>query len=210
MVDNKYEKTKTEKKTKSERLERIYTIPLRSEWLKAPKYKRAKKTIRAIKEFLVKHMKIYDRDLNKIKVDPWINRAIWSRGIKNVPHKIIVKAIKEDGEVKTELVSLPRNFKSEDEFFKKKIEKEKKREAESKKKADEKKKALEKLAEEKKKAEVKKEEEKSIEEKLGDEKKKEEEKELHSEKEVKHEHQHAGHEVKNQVKTSVHKTNTKK
>ncbi len=206
----KKEKTKIEKKTKSERIERIYTIPLRKEWLKAPKYKRAKKTIRAIKEFLVKHMKIYDRDLDKIKVDPWINRAIWSRGIKNVPHKIIVKAVKEDDEVRTELIGLPRNFKSEDEFFKKKIEKEKKKEMENKKKAEEKKRALEKLAEEKKKAEAKKEEEKGIEEKLDDQKKKEEEKELHSEKEVKHEYQHVGHEVKGQVKAAVHKTNTKK
>jgi len=204
------DKTKTEKKTKSERIERIYTIPLRKEWLKAPKYRRAKRTIRAIKEFLVKHMKIYDRDLDKIKVDPWINKAIWSRGIKNVPHKIIVKAIKEDDEVRTELISLPRNFKSEDEFFKKKIEKEKKREMENKKKAEDKRKALEKLAEEKKKAEAKKDEEKGIEEKLDEEKKKEEEKELHSAKEMPKEHMHVGHEAKSQVKAQVHKTNTKK
>lgn len=199
------EKIKVEKK-KTERIERVYTIPLRSEWLKAPRYKRAKKTVKAIKEFLVRHMKLYDRDLNKIKIDPWINRAIWSRGIKNVPHKIIVKAIKEDDLVTTELISLPRNFKSEDEFLKKKMEKAKKKELEGKKKAEEKKKTAEKAAEEAKK----KEEQKTEEEKSEEEQKKTEEKELHAEKEMKHEHQHSGHEAKSQVKTQVHKTNTKK
>jgi large subunit ribosomal protein L31e len=193
---------KTEKK--GERVERIYTIPLRKEWMKVPRYKRAKKTLKAIKEFMVRHMRIYDKDINKVKVDPWVNRAIWSRGIKNVPHKIIVKAIKEGEEVNVSFISLPRNFKEEDAFLKKRMEKVKKRETESKKKLEEKKKAAEKAAEEAKK----KEEQKSEEEKLAEEKKKEEEKELH--KEVKHEHQHSGHEVKNQVKTTVHKTNTKK
>jgi len=195
-------KEKTEKK--SEKIERIYTIPLRQEWLKTPRYKRAKKTLRAIKEFMIRHMRVYDKDMNKIKVDPWVNIAIWSRGIKNVPHKIIVKAVKEGDKVFVSLIGLPRNFKSEDEFLKKRMEKVKKRELESKKKADEKKKAAEKLAEEKKKLEI----EKTEEEKAAEEKKKEEEKELH--KEVKQEHQHAGHEVKGQVKTEVHKTQTKK
>lgn len=202
MADNK---TKTEKKT--EKVERIYTIPLRREWLKAPRYKRAKKSMKAIKEFLVRHMKIYSRDLNKIKIDPWINRAIWSRGIKNVPHKIIVKAIKEDDGVKVELIGLPRNFKSEDEFLKKKMEKEKKKEQElakeKRKKEEEKKKA----EEEKKAKEKEGLEQKTDEEKLKEEKQKEE-KELH--KEIPKEHQHAGHEIKGQVKTTVHKTNTKK
>jgi large subunit ribosomal protein L31e len=195
---------KTEKKAKGEKVERIYTIPLRAEWKKKPRYKRAKKSMRAIKEFLVRHMRMYDRDLDKIKIDPWVNRAIWSRGIKNVPGKIIVQAVKDGDEVYVSFVGLPRNFKEEEAFLKKKMEKVKKKETESKKKLEEKKKASEKIAEEAKK----KEEQKTEEEKLEEEKKKEEEKELH--KEVKHEHQHVGHEVKGQVKTAVHKTNTKK
>jgi len=76
-------------------LERTYVIPLRSEWLKAPRYKRAKKAMRAIKEFLAKHMKVENRDMDKIKIDPWINRAIWMRGIRKPAHKITVKAIKD-------------------------------------------------------------------------------------------------------------------
>ena len=38
-------------------LERTYNVPLRKEFLKVPKYKRAKKAVTALKQFLVKHMK---------------------------------------------------------------------------------------------------------------------------------------------------------
>ena len=37
-------------------LERTYNVPLRKEWLKVPKYKRAKKAVTALRQFLVKHM----------------------------------------------------------------------------------------------------------------------------------------------------------
>ncbi len=190
------------KEKKTEKLfERTYTIPLRSEWLKAPRYRRAKKAIRAMKEFLAKHMKVKDRELDKVKIDNWVNRAIWSRGIKNVPHKITVKATKySDETVSVELISLPKSFKQEELFLKKKIEK-------SKKKIEEKKKEQEKK-EKQKKAEVVKKEEKSEEEKLEEEKKKEEEKTLH--KEIKHEPKHRGHEVKGKTVQPVHKTQTKK
>lgn len=157
-------------------LERTYTIPLRKEWLKAPKYKRAKKAIKAIKEFLAKHMKVENRDLDKIKIDSWINRAIWLRGIKNPPHKITVKAIKDsEGIVKTEFVGLPPKFKVEEKKLKKKIEKAKKREEE---KAKERKEKEEKKEEEEKE---KKEEKATIEEKLEEKEKKEKEKILHKE-----------------------------
>ena len=38
-------------------LERVYNVPLRKEFLKAPRYKRAKKAVTALKQFLVRHMK---------------------------------------------------------------------------------------------------------------------------------------------------------
>jgi len=191
------------KDKKSEQLfERTYTIPLRSEWLKAPRYRRAKKAIRAMKEFLIRHMKIRDGDFGKIKIDNWVNRAIWSRGIKNVPHKITIRATKfSDETVSVELISLPKSFKAEDSFLKKKMEK-------AKKKTEEKKKENEKKEKAKKEQEKKQAEQKSEEEKIEEQKKKEEEKELH--KEVKHEHAHAGHEMKTQKVQPVHKTQTKK
>ena len=97
--------------TKTEKVEREYIIPLRVEWKKVPRYRRAAKAIKAIKEFLVRHMKIYDRDLKKIKIDKYLNEQVWFRGIKRPPHKIKVKAIKEGENVRVELVNFPDKLK---------------------------------------------------------------------------------------------------
>src|SRR3989344_152355 len=78
--------------------EREYIIPLSEKFRKVPRYKRANKAIRTIKEFLVRHMKIRSRELKNIKVDKFLNEVIWARGIKNPPFKIKVKALKE-GEI---------------------------------------------------------------------------------------------------------------
>lgn len=102
-----------DKKTdvKSDRIEREYVIPLRPEWRKVSRYKRTNKAVKAIKEFLARHMKIRDKDLNKIKVDKFLNEILWSRGIKNPPSKIKVKAVKEDGIVRAEAVEMPERLK---------------------------------------------------------------------------------------------------
>ena len=80
---------------KTEKLERNYVIPLREKCRKVPRYKKTNKAIKTIKEFLVKHMKVRDRDLKKIKINKYLNEMIWFRGIRNPPHKIKVRAIKE-------------------------------------------------------------------------------------------------------------------
>jgi len=97
--------------TKTEIIEREYIIPLRRQWHKVPKYRRAPKATRAIREFLVRHMKIRDRDLKKIKLDKYLNQALWLRGIKKPPAKIRVKAIKEGEIVRVELVNMPEKIK---------------------------------------------------------------------------------------------------
>jgi len=73
--------------------ERIYTIPLLRAKM-APRTKRAKKAIKIIREFLAKHTKA-----DTIKIDKSINEAIWARGIRKVPSKIRVKAVKVEEEV---------------------------------------------------------------------------------------------------------------
>src|SRR3989338_11220989 len=89
-------------------LEREYNVPLRKGWLKVPKYKRANKAVKTLKEFLVRHMKVYDRDLRKIKLDILLNNEIRFRGMKKPPAYIKVKAKKFDnGIVKVELAELP-------------------------------------------------------------------------------------------------------
>ena len=55
-------------------------------------------------------MKIRDRDLKKIKLDLYLNEALWFRGIKNPPHKIKVKAVTEGDIVRVYAVDLPTNI----------------------------------------------------------------------------------------------------
>jgi large subunit ribosomal protein L31e len=93
-------------------LEREYIVPLRKGWLKVPKYKRGKKAVKTLKEFLARHMKVYDRDLRKIKVDIDLNNEIRFRGMKKPPAKIKVKAVKYDnGIVRVEIVDIPEHIK---------------------------------------------------------------------------------------------------
>ena len=106
-------KTKKPEEPKIE-LEREYIVPLRKGWLKVPEYKRANKAVKTLKEFLAKHMKIYDRDLRKIKIDNILNNEIRFRGMKKPPAKIKVKVKKfEDGIVRVELVDIPAHVKFE-------------------------------------------------------------------------------------------------
>jgi len=100
-----------ETKNKTEKFEREYVIPLRHRWQIVPRYQRTNKAIRAIKEFLVRHMKIRDRDLDKIKIEKSLNELIWMRGIKNPPSKVKVKAIKEGDIVRVEGAELPERLK---------------------------------------------------------------------------------------------------
>ncbi len=76
------------------KLERTYNVPLRKEWLKAPKYRRSKKAVKAVREFLAKHMKA---DISEVKLGKHLNEEVWKHGIKNPPHHIRVNAVKEEG-----------------------------------------------------------------------------------------------------------------
>ncbi len=82
--------------------EKIFIIPLRKEWNKAPRYKRAKKALAATKEFIARHMKTAS-----VKVGKGLNHELWSSGSKNPPNKIKVKSMIEEGQALVELVDLP-------------------------------------------------------------------------------------------------------
>lgn len=96
---------------KKEKTEQEYVIPLRGKFQHVARYKKTPKAVKTIKEFIARHMKIYDKDLNKVKVDKYVNEYLWARGIKNPPHKIKVLAKKEGDIVKVELVDLPDKLK---------------------------------------------------------------------------------------------------
>lgn len=100
-----------DKKAIKNKNEREYVVPLRREWKKVARYKKTNRAVKAVKKFLVRHMKIRDRDLNKIKIDRYLNDFLWMNGIKNPPSKVSVKAYKDGEIVRVELLELPKKLK---------------------------------------------------------------------------------------------------
>ncbi len=79
--------------------ERILVIPLRAARA-APRTKRAPRAVKAIREYVRRHLKP-----DRIFIDDVLNERLWARGRENPPSRIRVKAIKfEDGSA---VVSLP-------------------------------------------------------------------------------------------------------
>ena len=102
----------TKPQTPKIELERTYIVPLRKEWLKVPEYKRATKAVKALKQFIARHMKLYDSDLRKVKIDQLLNNEIRFRGMKKPPAKIKIKAKKLDNNtIKVELINIPKHIK---------------------------------------------------------------------------------------------------
>lgn len=103
-------------------IERTYIVPLRKRTELAPEYKRAKKCVKVLIDFIAKHMKCKD-----VKIGKYLNEYIWKDGIKNFPHHVEVKAIKqtvkEDNKeitfVTVELLTLPKEHKKLEEKQKK-------------------------------------------------------------------------------------------
>jgi large subunit ribosomal protein L31e len=80
-------------------IERVYTVPLGRAWM-AQKYRRSEKAMTLLRKFVERHMKP-----TEMIIDPSVNEAIWSKGIRNPPRKIRVKMTKDDeGVVTVELV----------------------------------------------------------------------------------------------------------
>jgi len=103
------EKNKENKETVE--LSREYVINLRRNVIKAQKYRRAKKAILVLKQFLAKHMKVENRDVLKVKVDRYLNQEIWQRGIRKPLMRVKVKAVKKNGIVYAELAEIPDKVK---------------------------------------------------------------------------------------------------
>ncbi|MBD3354553.1 hypothetical protein GF361_01050 [Candidatus Woesearchaeota archaeon] len=136
------------KKTAEKKIERTYNVPLRRKWLNVPKYKRAKKAVFALNQFMEKHMKS-----DNIKIGKYLNEHIWKHGIKNPPHHVKVVAKKDsEGVVDVELEGAPVEEKEESKKGKKSKEK-KKEEKKDKKEEKSKKKESKKGKTEKKKEE---------------------------------------------------------
>jgi large subunit ribosomal protein L31e len=73
--------------------EKIFTIPLRCP--RSGRKKRTPRAVRAVREFLRKHLKT-----DNISITPELNSALWARGREKPPPRIRVRAVKrEDGVV---------------------------------------------------------------------------------------------------------------
>ncbi|MBS3074624.1 50S ribosomal protein L31e [Candidatus Pacearchaeota archaeon] len=137
-------------------LERIYIVPLSAKLRPVPRYKRAKKAVKLVREFMARHMKVEERDVSKVKIDKLLNHELWFRGIRKPPVKIKVKAKKmSDGNVIVELAEIPKILQ-----FKINREAKKSEAASKEEKAEEKKEVKEEKAEEGKEEEKKEAEEK--------------------------------------------------
>jgi len=80
-------------------LERVYNVPLRREYLKAPNWKRTPKAVKALRQFISKHMKSDD-----VLIGKYANLHLWKNGMKNPPHHVKVNAVKDDkGKVKVDI-----------------------------------------------------------------------------------------------------------
>ena len=104
---------------KTDKIEREYTIPLRRFWINVPHYERTGNAIKTIKKFIAKHMKVQDRDIDKVKLDVHFNNNLWFKGRASPPAKVKVKATKEGDIVRVDFVEIPQHVK----FVKAKLEK---------------------------------------------------------------------------------------
>ena len=73
--------------------ERIMIVPLRREFLKAPQYRRTKKAVNALRQFIAKHTKV---SLDNVKLGKFLNNKMWENGIQNPPHKVKITVVKDD------------------------------------------------------------------------------------------------------------------
>ncbi len=118
-------------------IERVYNVPLRKGFIQTARYKKTKKAVSTLKEFLVRHLK--QKDPKKILIGKVLNEELWKHGIKNPPRMVKITVIKEDdGTVKAELYGHAYGHmkKSEKEAAEKKEDKKKDTKTEDKVKAD--------------------------------------------------------------------------
>ncbi|MBT3836145.1 hypothetical protein HOD05_04785 [Candidatus Woesearchaeota archaeon] len=99
-------------------IERVYNVPLRKEFRKVPRWKKTKKAVTALRQFLSKHMKSED-----VKLSKKLNEHVWKHGIRNPPHHVKVTVSKDEkgvvnadlfGEEKVSKKSAPKAAKVEE------------------------------------------------------------------------------------------------
>lgn len=80
-------------------IERTYTIPLRKETAKASTKHKTQKAVRAVRQYVAKHMKV-----KQVGLGAELNELLWSRGIESPPGKVTVSVRKDDDKAFANLV----------------------------------------------------------------------------------------------------------
>jgi len=73
--------------------ERIYVVPIRKVKKIVPRWKRAPRAARFVREFIAKHTKA-----DEVIIGTDVNEKIWERGIEKPPSKLRVKVTIEEKE----------------------------------------------------------------------------------------------------------------
>ena len=82
-------------------VERVYSLRLKHKMKRYPRWLRAKKAVKYVRNFLSRHMKV---EPENVKLDASINEKIWERGAQKPPARIKIRAVKfDDGIVEAEL-----------------------------------------------------------------------------------------------------------
>lgn len=104
--------------------EKLFTIPLRREWLRVPRWRRSKRAVDAVRAFVERFAKA-----KEVKIGRWLNLELWATGAKSPPSRVLVKITKDKDIAKVELAKLPPKAAREAEKLKSKESKRKKLEA---------------------------------------------------------------------------------
>ncbi len=90
-------------------LERVYNVPLRREFLKVSNWRKTEKAVKALRQFIEKHMKS-----DNVALGRYANQFLWKHGLRNPPHHIKVTASKDEkGRVTVELTEMTARAKRE-------------------------------------------------------------------------------------------------
>merc|ERR1712193_277272 len=81
-----YIMSKKAKSVRTDCVTREYTVNLHKRLHSSTFKKRAPRAIRAIRKFAEQMMGTVD-----VRVHPQLNKAVWSKGVKNIPHRIRVR-----------------------------------------------------------------------------------------------------------------------
>ncbi|MCW1296514.1 MAG: 60S ribosomal protein L31 [Candidatus Parvarchaeota archaeon] len=86
--------------------EKILTLNLRKYVSMAPRWRRAPRAIKAVRELVKKNLKV-----KNVTIGASLNELIWSKGAKNPITKIKVKTIKDGEKVTVDLIETKKREK---------------------------------------------------------------------------------------------------